>query len=424
MGQPEAFVHLRTATLRGTRTCHRLTHLGREPGTGDQVPRLRYELADATLTDLLLAELSGLDHQIAGTCPDCPPGRTGCEHWTGRAHRGHPGPLVRPLVRVRERAPDHHSVADFAISFYNSTVLGLSPGIRLLVRATRARPGRPVLTGRTQRTQLDRLRSAADDLGAVPYHALYVQHPDAHRVAATRCDRPGAAAADTAVVLTPALRTDPGDGRHGLLAEDLIGAGRPLPCLTGCRCCGSQDERHSFDTALAFVHQDLPDYRPLGHLPDLPVGPASVAVDDGRCAITPDPGTGRIRRDTSGREREILIVRLGPGRDGPEVHAPGGVAPAQDPAQIREAASRWWVLAERRILAVHHVVATLRDEVVGVYRICPDGPIRERFSPGRVRWDLRLQEMPDGTLARRLRERARAAIADLPPGTRSPVLYA
>ncbi len=223
-----------------------------------------------------------------------------------------------------------------------------------------------------------------------------------------------------AAVLAPAL---PDRRILKASAEDAIAAGRPLLCMTGCRCCESRTLAVTFDAALAFVHQEFPDYQPQDVLPQLPAGQAAVSIDDGRAAVVQAPNRSHRRGRAAGDDREILIVRLGEARGGLDGRWIG-YSPDMTPQQVKDAASKWWILAESRIAAVKHVAVTFRDDVVGIYQIPPNGPVKERVSGNRWMWDLRLQDVTDDHLSERLRERARSKVRGLSPGTRSPVIYA
>jgi hypothetical protein len=264
------------------------------------------------------------------------------------------------------------------------------------------------------------LLASAREYGAVPYYALYVQHPDAHSVSATRCCYASDSAADTAIVLAPAY---PDRGLLKSPVKDAIAGGRPLLCMTGCSCSGSRTTAVTFDAALAFVHQDFPDYRPHDDLPPLPAGPAAVSIDDGRAAVVKASHRPSRRGRAAGDKREILIVRLGATRkssDGREL----GYHPTMTSQQLKDAASKWWVLKQNRVAAIRHVAVAFRDDVVGMYQIPPHGPVKKRMSGNRWKWDLRLQDVTDARLAEECRLRALSKVRGLRSGAQNPVIYA
>lgn len=423
MDYPDVFVHLRSAVLRGNRNYHRLEHLGRNRDTANARGR-PYSLAEETITDLLIADMAGVAYDVAGPCPDCSPERTDCAHWSGVAQFSETRLMIQPLTKAEEGGNRRRRAvgADFVMTF-NSSAAGNPTAIRLLMQAKRAVPSHAILTTAAEERQFQQLIASASEYGAVPYYALYVQHPDAHRVSVTRCSYSTSSAADTAIVLTPAL-----DGPTDLRllraqVEVAIAAGRPLLCMTGCECCGSQDMATSFDAARAFIHQDFPNYRPKDELRPPPAGLAAVSINDDRVAVTEAPNQSPRRATTARDDREILIVRLGvirKGLDGSRI----GYSPTMTPEEIKDSASRWWVLSEIRVASVRHVVATFRDEVVGVYQIPSNGPIRERTSGNRSIWDLRLQDITDKRLAADLRMRAQRRVRGLQRGAQNPVIYA
>ncbi|GAA3201785.1 hypothetical protein ACFO1B_06470 [Dactylosporangium siamense] len=423
MEYPDVFVNLRSAVLRGSRSYHRLEHLGRNRDSEADSPGRGYTLAEETITDLLIADMAGVAYEVAGPCPDCLPESADCAHWNGVAKSSEARLLIRPLTKAEEGGNRKKKAvgADFAMTFHNSTATGGAPGVRLLIQAKRAvLPVGRILTTPAEDRQFRQLITSADEYGAVPYYALYVQHPDAHRVSETRCPYTSESAADTAIVLAPA---HPDRGLLNSRAEDAIAVGRPLLCMTGCPCCGTRTTAVTFDAALAFVHQDFPGYQPQEDLRPLPAGQAAVSIDDGRAAVVEAPNRSPRRGGAAGDDRKILIVRLGTTRESPDGRWIG-YSPDMNPQQVKDSASKGWILDERKVAAVRHVVATFRDDVVGIYQISPNGPVKERVSGNRWIWNLRLQDFTDADLAEELRERARSRVRGLTPGTRSPVIYA
>jgi hypothetical protein len=331
--------------------------------------------------------------------------------------------MIRPLTKAEEGGNRKKKAvgADFVMTFHNSTATGGAPGVRLLIQAKRAVvPTGRILTTSAEDRQFSQLITSAGEYGAVPYYALYVPHPDAHSVSETRCSYTSDSAADTAIVLAPA---HPDRGLLNSRAEDAIAASRPLLCMAGCRCCGSRTTAMTFDAALAFVHQEFPDYQPQDDLRPLPAGLAAVSINDGRAAVAEAPNRSLRRGRAAGDDREILIVRLGTTRKSPDGRRIG-YSPNMTPQQVKDSASKGWGLDENRVAAIRHVVVTFRNDVVGVYKIPPNGPVKERVSGNHWIWDLRLQDFTDAHLAEELRERARSKVQGLSPGTRSPVIYA
>jgi hypothetical protein len=145
MEYPGVFENLRNAVLRGSRSYHRLEHLGRNRDSETDSGRRIYTLAEETITDLLIADMAGAAYEVAGPCPACPtessPGGAGCVHWNGVAKPVEASLMIRPLTRAEEggnRKGKAAVGADFVMTFHNSTESGTAPSIRLLIQAKRA----------------------------------------------------------------------------------------------------------------------------------------------------------------------------------------------------------------------------------------------------------------------------------------------
>lgn len=435
---PDVFVNLRDAVIRSSRNYHRLEQLGRPTATG----RSSFTLHEETITDLIIGEMAGRVYDVAAACPACAndtdlpvdlDDALTCPEWEGTP-TGESALRIRPLTKAQEGGNRKQSGvhSDFIMTFENSTVTDDDdqvPQVRLLVQAKRITTTTNFLTGQRERTQYDSLIEAATALDAVPYYALYVQQDDAHSSTRTACTTL-LQAADVAIVLV-AAHADTARRLPGKQGVDVISQGRPFPCLTGCRCSGtSRGSRDTWETSLAFIQRDFPEYRPSTRRPELPRHLPHVAIDDARVRLRPAPRGPQHRNRQEPHSSsaialvpgDILVVRLGKQRPSNDDREWIGWGPNMTPEQIREATRRYWRMDLERARRMRFAVATSGTTVVGVYSIVPNS--LEATGPrGRRRVEMQLADLVDPDLREQLTAQAVQAVSRLPRGAQTPFTY-
>ena len=441
---PDVFSSLAEAVIRGARNYHRLEQLGRY--------RDRFTLHEETITDLLLAEMAGREYTVDAACPgsdatyrttppdrSCAPGGP-CVHWNGNGLNARAGVSVRALTKKQEGGngtvdqPGVH--ADFVLAVKNydpdqpDENHPTANQVRIVVQAKRVNPtDTSFLRASSQREQYGRLIAAADTLGACPYYALYVQQPTPHDRTATRC-RHLQNAADCAVVLVPAHSSGgaTGDlpGLPGLSGHQVIALGRPLRCLGGCACTGVRAGATIWDTVLAFLHSDFPDYEPAPQVPlsdDITVLEQNAAYFKPRPTRRLDTGDALKSRSADASPREdILVVRLGERIPWPgPSRAYMGYAPDMAAADLRDAARMYWRLNPTRAQALRHLVAAsiVERRAVEAYDIAPDGLAFTRVN-GTQKAVFQISEVEDPDRRQQLLALSDSALTKT---QRNPVMY-
>ena len=364
---PGAFSSLLGATIRSSRTFHRLENLGRT--------RRPFTLYEETITDLLIAELTGREFEVFAPCPH--PGCGGdCYDWLGQ-----PRPLgkrlrAKALTKYQEGGNPAHNVtgtgADFVFSVPGPSLPGgPRPVYRMMIQAKRALIGKPA---QVDAVQYRKLLAAASAFNAAPFYAFYVQQPDAHTSSPTACRR-HTSAAERSIVLVPAGETL--NNLNEMTNENMLALGLPLRCLGGCSTVGSTGSSVR-DAVGRFIRLSFPDYQPS----DDPIPRHELPI------IEIDPEVWQAPR-VDAAEDQVLVVRLG---DREDVADPDrqhiGWHPDMTPDQIRDAARMWWVLAPGRAAKVKHVVAVTQHEVVGMYDTVGDPTVDDRSGTRRVAFVL------------------------------------
>lgn len=396
---PGVFSSLLDATIRSSRSFHRLEHLGRT--------RRPFTLYEESITDLLMAELIGREFEVVARCPHPVCGGS-CRDWSGQ-----PRPLgkwvsAKALTKYQEGGNAAHNVtgtgADFVFSVRGPAPHGgPRPVYRLMIQAKRALIGE---RSEVDDVQYSKLLTAAEAFKAAPFYAFYVQQPDAHTSSPTAC-LSHTSAAERSIVLVPA--GGPGTLTYlpGMANEDMLALGLPLRCLGGCSTVSSSRASVT-DAVTLFIRRAFPSYLPS----DDPIPRHELPM------IEIDPEVWKAPRVDADTD-QVLVVRL---RDREEVTDADrryiGWHPDMTPDQIREAASMWWVLAPDRAAKVKHVVAVAQHEVVGVYDTAGDPTVDDSGGTRRVALVLK-------PASREERDRLAQLVSGLswPQGARNPVRY-
>jgi hypothetical protein len=422
---------------------HRLEQLGHSRGNRT--------LHEETVTDLLMAEMAGREYTVSARCPGC---GGDCPDWAGSGSAERGGVLVRALTKLEEggnRRTGRLGVhADFVITADEYDAASSSQGnrqVRMLVQAKRIDPGSSFLSSARESKQYDKLIAAAQEHCAAPYYAIYVHQLHPHTSTATRCTA-RATAADRAIVLAPARLGDEDLLRRKF--EFVLGRGRPLRCLGGCSCTRAPNPSTAWDSILAFVRSDFPNYepmavsssgQPLDVADDMQAPNAGesgglrkaarfvLRINAGRYkpGDTPRSGaqTDRAAREDSSTYADLLVVRLGRQSEATAEDDRGyvGYSSSMSAAERRDAARRYWRLDLGRAQRLRYIVAATGRQAIDAYQILPDGLtcIRDDRRGRRVEFDV--TEVYDHDLRRQLMRRATERLANLRRGARNPVLY-
>lgn len=393
------FSSLLGATIRSSRTFHRLEHLGRT--------RRAFTLYEESITDLLIAELTGREFEVTGSCPH-PGCGIACFDWLGQ-----PKPLgkrlrAKPLTKYQEGGNAAHGVvgtgADFVFSVPGAPLpSGVRLVYRMMIQAKRAQIGKPSKVGSAQ---YSKLLAAAKVFKAAPFYAFYVQQPDAHSSSPTVC-RWHTSAAERSIVLVPA--GDPGTVNYlpGMTNEAMLALGLPLRCLGGCSTVGSKGAAVT-EAVGRFVRLYFPNYEPSDD--EIPRHEVPTIEIDPEVWQTP-----RVDAD----EDQVLVVRLGDREEVTDLDRQYvGWHPGMTEDQLRDAARMWWVLSPDRAAKVKHVVAVAQHQVVGVYDTVGDPTVDDLSATRRVAFELAPTTQENRDRLARL-----ASGLSWPQGAQNPVRY-
>ena len=419
---PDVFVDLRSASVRTARNYHRLEHLGR---------RGSHTFYEETITDLLLAEMAGLDYVVDGACP-LSVAVGPCPDWDGSPSPATKGLHVRALTKREEGGNSRSGArgvhADFVIAVDQQPAdqaIPDAPQLRMLIQAKRIAPTQTFLAKATEQKQYNRLVAAAATLGAVPFYALYVQQPDAHTSAATRCPHHNSAA-DRAIVLIAAHPTGTAGYLPGQSATTVLSRGRPLRCLAGCACAGSRPADPVRHAVAAFIRADFPAYAGASQATPLPRGLRRVRINGAITKMTSRPVSNRL--DGASRlsvlRDQLLVVRLGkPTASSDPGRSLIGYTHQMTDAELRESARRYWRLSPTRAERLAFLIAASDGQPLQAYHVLPDGVTYTQDARQQRRAALDIVEVGDARLREMLFARAAEALTELARGSQNPVRY-
>ena len=185
-----------------------------------------------------------------------------------------------------------------------------------------------------------------------------------------------------------------------------------------------------WDTALHFITQDFPGYRPVNSGTDLP--PNVPRVRTNLSEYKPPRVNARsryrsphtdIQSKKLGKD-EALLIRLGTLRRSPTPDRQFiGYAQDMSPEDLRDAARMYWHLDGERARHVRYLVISANRKALDACEVAPDGLTFVEDADGSRRVAFTVTNITDSELKQRLLTMATHRLGQLRPGTRNPFIY-
>ncbi|SDR72444.1 hypothetical protein SAMN04489752_0064 [Brevibacterium siliguriense] len=373
----DVYADIQGAILRAPTNVHRLQQLTKTRPEG---------LHEETITDLLLNEMVGSAYEVSADCPQCL--SADCSDWHSSLPLQPRGVLAKPLSKYEEGGNKKHGVkptgTDWILELKKDEV-----SIRMMFQA---KASRLPSSSKEERGQLNDLIEAAELYNAAPFYIIYLRHYPTHTKLTTVCPY-RTSAADTSMLLLPAETVRVLS--HNTPVTQWAEFARPLSCLGGCRCLGTNGHG-IYDAASGFVQSFLPEYEPLHSFDrELPDELAGVSADVRRQALS--RGMNSKSESKEPGVDAIFIARLGKPRideyyderASEWVTRRIGFHDDFTDDEWREASRKYWNASASRAVNVRYVVASAHGEIYRIYRVLhPDGVTRQSGNGGKIEFHV------------------------------------
>lgn len=405
---PAVFQGLREASLDATQSIYRLSQLGSPNEKFDG-----HEFNEETLTDLLIAYLTGAKYRVDGDCPKCASAK--CLNWSGKTSTHRPRRfLVQPTTKAHEgrttkAGPPAGADYALAIKGHNESEL------RLLIQAKKIGFGHTYTLSAMKdafpEKQLKVLNAAMVTYDAVPIYALYVMGAGPHDVPRTAC-RFTTRAADASMLLVPAVNVERWIAQLPLESDTLIAESRPFSCLFGCPCLKtSAAKSNPFTTAEAFLNGYGVNYTTMPKTPSQMRGAIQIVANTEKRSRSARASRTASRAKDGSKTRfgkdAVLVVRLtGWRRDEHSLREGLGWRPNLTIDDERDATRMYWKVDPSRAESVRYIVGYSAGRARTAYKVRSDGVVIHNYGDGSRKVEFEVDELDDQQLRDRLFRKA------------------